>query len=145
MQLLDQTLEQFLNLHCAAGKTKEEKGNKKDGKTNEVLQVIGIARFNPQTNTDVRYPLLLVCVKLSLSLILSLTFSLFSLRDSQYDCLKSLKIRNVFKTLELLTNWMNEGMFDFCSLPFSLKTDMMYKDRDQLRCIANEAKGKGDG
>ena len=70
--------------------------------------------------------------------------SLCSLRDSQYDCLKSLKMRHVFKTLELLTNWMREGMFDFCVLPFSLKTDMRVEDRDHLRSVEKEAEGKGD-
>ena len=39
-------------------------------------------------------------------------------------------MRHVFKTLELLTDWMREGMFDFCVLPFSLKTDMRVEDRD---------------
>ena len=121
--MLDKTLAEFINSRTGSRSPKE------------VLKVIGISRFNNQA--DVRC--VCACVKH-----FTQTHSLCSLRDSQYDCLKSLKMRHVFKTLELLTDWMREGMFDFCVLPFSLKTDMRVEDRDHLRSVEKETEGKGD-
>ena len=68
---------------------------------------------------------------------------LCSLSDLQNDYLINLKMRHVFKTLELLTKWMREGMYDFCALPFSLKTELSKEDRDVLCSIEKEAEGKG--
>ena len=101
----------------------------------EVLKVIGISRFN-QTNADFRCVFIQECFSSNACL-------LSSLRDSQYDCLKNLKMRHVFKTLELLTDWMREGRFDFCILPFTLKVNMKDEDRDNLRSIEENAEGRG--
>ena len=68
---------------------------------------------------------------------------LCSLSDSQNDYLINLKMRHVFETLKLLTKWMREGMYDFCALPFSLKTELSEEDRDVLCSIEKEAEGKG--
>ena len=69
---------------------------------------------------------------------------LCSLSDSQNDYLINLKMRHVFQTLELLTEWMREGMYDFCALPFSLKTELSKEDRDVLCSIKKETEGKGE-
>ena len=53
-------------------------------------------------------------------------------------------MRHVFKTLELLKKWMREGMFDFCVLPFYLKTELREEDRDMVHSIEKKAEGRGD-
>ena len=69
---------------------------------------------------------------------------LCSLSDLQNDYLINLKMRHVFKTLELLTKWMREGTYDFCALPSSLKTELSKEDREILCSIEKEAEGKGE-
>ena len=69
--------------------------------------------------------------------------SFLSLRDSQYNCLKNLKMRHVFKAMELLVDWMKVGMYDFCSLPFSLKEHMSGEDRERLHSIRERTQDKG--
>ena len=53
-------------------------------------------------------------------------------------------MRHVFKALELLTKWIREGMYDFCALPFSLKTELSEEDRDVICLIEKEAESKGE-
>ena len=49
----------------------------------------------------------------------------------------------MFKTLELLAEWMMVGMYDFSILPFSLKVHMSEEDRERLHSVREKQQGKG--
>ena len=65
----------------------------------------------------------------------AIMYYIYSVKKSQYDVLKKLKIKEVFKVLKLLVKWMRLGMYEFSSLPFATKVEMHKEDRTRLRSI----------
>ena len=54
-------------------------------------------------------------------------------------------MRHVFKAMELLAEWMKVGMYDFCTLPFSLKEHMREEDRERLHSVREGKQDTGRG
>ena len=52
-----------------------------------------------------------------------------SFKCSQLACLIKLPMPYVFSCLRQFMMWVDEGFYDFCSLPFTLKTHMTEGDR----------------
>ena len=52
-----------------------------------------------------------------------------SLTPSQFDCFCQLQMKFSSSCLLLFASWVEEGFYDFCSVPFSLKIHMNDLDR----------------
>ena len=67
---------------------------------------------------------------------------LFSLTSSQSHFLLEMKLIHVYKTLELLLEWLELGMYDFCSLPFAMKAHLHVTAEDK-QTLADTVKKQG--
>ena len=56
-----------------------------------------------------------------------------SLKHSQLTCLIELPLPYVFSCLKQFVNWIDEGVYDFCTLPFALKTHMTERDSSFIK------------
>ena len=52
-----------------------------------------------------------------------------NLTTAQLDCLVQLPLTCTVSCMLLFASWVDEGLYDFCNLPFPLKTHMSYEDR----------------
>ena len=57
---------------------------------------------------------------------------LYSLSDTQLVCLSSVRLCFLFSTLELFVRWVEEGLYDFNSLPMALKVHLTEEDSTML-------------
>ena len=57
---------------------------------------------------------------------------IFSLTSSQSHFLLEMKLTHVFMTQKLLLEWLELGMYDFCSLPFAMKAHLTDEDKHTL-------------
>ena len=64
-----------------------------------------------------------------------------TLSPPQIKVLENLPIAMVFTCLQLFIQWLNDGMYDFHTLPFALKTKMSPEDQEALHQIPNKWKG----
>ncbi len=48
----------------------------------------------------------------------------YRITEDQYLCLCSLEIRYVLCVSEIFTHWLISGFYEFCALPFSMKTSL---------------------
>ena len=53
-----------------------------------------------------------------------------------------MKLIHVYKTLELLLEWLELGMYDFCSLPFAMKAHLNVTAEDK-QTLADTVKKQG--
>lgn len=51
-----------------------------------------------------------------------------SLKHSQLSCLTELPLTHVYICLQQFVKWVAEGIYDFCSIPYALKTHMIERD-----------------
>ena len=52
------------------------------------------------------------------------------LAPTQLACMKDLPLRSIHSCLIMFTEWINIGLYDFCTLPFSLKVHMSDVDKE---------------
>ena len=52
------------------------------------------------------------------------------LAPTQLACVKDLPLRSIHSCLIMFTEWINIGLYDFCTLPFSLKAHMSDTDKE---------------
>lgn len=55
-----------------------------------------------------------------------------SLNDSQLKCFIDLPLTSVFSCLQQFVKWVDQGAYDFCSLPFTLKSPMKEEDTHKI-------------
>ena len=68
------------------------------------------------------------------------------LKHSQLDCLVDLPLPTVYSCLRLFVQWVDQGVYDFCNLPLTLKVHLSETDRvfferdlrDQWTGLVNE-------
>ena len=65
-----------------------------------------------------------------------------STSTSQLACLMELPLPSLFCCLQLFASWIRDGVYDFASLPFRVKTHMTYQDLQAIQQISHEWKGK---
>ena len=58
-----------------------------------------------------------------------------SLSSSQLACIVDLPLADIYDCLRRFVHWMDDGAYDFCTLPFSLKTQLSYVDQSSLQQI----------
>ena len=58
-----------------------------------------------------------------------------SLGPSQLACLEELPLPSLYCCLQLFVRWVEDGMYDFCSLPFAVKTHISNQDLQALQQI----------
>lgn len=63
------------------------------------------------------------------------------LTSSQLACVSELRLTCVLSCLELFVQWIEEGVYDFCGLPFPLKTRMSDKDAESIQLIPRDWNG----
>ncbi len=63
------------------------------------------------------------------------------LTASQLACVSDLSLTCVLSGLELFVQWVEEGVYDFCALPFPLKSRLSYQDTQTLQHIPREWNG----
>ena len=68
--------------------------------------------------------------------ILLLIFIYFSringLTKSQCNYLQNIKLVHLYKTLKLLVEWLELGMYDFCSLSFAMKVHLTEESKQAI-------------
>ena len=52
-----------------------------------------------------------------------------SASPSHISCLAELPLPSVYSCLKLFLGWVEEGYYDFCTLPFAFKVHMSYQDK----------------
>ena len=52
------------------------------------------------------------------------------LAPTQLACLRDLPLRSTLRCLLMFTDWVNIGLYDFCTLPFTLKAHMLAMDTE---------------
>ncbi len=55
-----------------------------------------------------------------------------SLSQAQHACLDSLSLDNLFHTRNMFVRWAEEGLYDFCSLPFGVKKHLSESNEQAL-------------
>ena len=55
-----------------------------------------------------------------------------NLTTGQMDCLVQLPLTSTVSAMLLFAGWVNEGFYDFCNLPFPLKTHLSFADRKSV-------------
>ena len=55
-----------------------------------------------------------------------------SLTSFQCSFLHDMKLIHVYKTYQLLVEWLGLGIYDFCSHPFAMKVHLSGEDRQKL-------------
>ena len=57
-----------------------------------------------------------------------------SLKHSQLGSLVKLPLPKVFACLQLFIQWVDQGLYDFCNLPLTLKAHLSKADHDFFDC-----------
>ena len=65
-----------------------------------------------------------------------------STSPSQLACFMELPLPSLFCCLQLFASWIRDGVYDFSTLPFGVKTHMTYQDLQAVQQISIEWKGK---
>ncbi len=55
-----------------------------------------------------------------------------SLSQAQHACLDNLSLDNLFHTRNIFVRWAEDGLYDFCSLPFGVKKHLQSSDEKRL-------------
>ncbi len=61
--------------------------------------------------------------------------------SSQLACIAELPLTSVFSCLQFFVQWVEEGVYDFSGLPFSLKTRIASKDKESIQLIPRDWNG----
>ena len=63
------------------------------------------------------------------------------LTGPQLACLSELPLANLYHCLKIFASWMEEGMYDFATLPYTLKAHLSPEDLSKLRDIPRNWEG----
>lgn len=63
------------------------------------------------------------------------------LTTTQLTCLSDLPLANLYHCLKIFASWMEEGMYDFSTLPYPLKAHLSPDDLATLRAIPHNWEG----
>ena len=66
------------------------------------------------------------------------------LTATQLACLSELPLPNFYHCLKVFAGWMEEGMYDFSTLPYTIKAHMSKEDMSTLRDIPHNWDGMAD-
>ena len=61
---------------------------------------------------------------------------------TQITCLSELPLSSLYFCLKMFAAWMEEGMYDFSTLPYTIKAHLSQQDRDTLKAIPQNWDGK---
>ena len=61
-----------------------------------------------------------------------------SLTQTQITCLTQLQLHCVFSSLKLFDKWMHDGLYDYHTLPFSVKKHMSISDQQSIEQCFDE-------
>ena len=64
-----------------------------------------------------------------------------SLSQAQHVCLDTLTLDSLFHTRNMFVSWAEDGLYDFCSLPFGVKKQMSIADDDKLTQLPGRFEG----
>ena len=67
----------------------------------------------------------------------------YGLTKSQSNFLKNIKLVHLYKTLQLLVEWLELGMYDFCSLSFAMKVHLTEETKHVLQRVLMGTHGLG--
>ena len=65
------------------------------------------------------------------------------LTKPQRKFLEDLLMIDIMKTLQIFVKWLQEGMYDFSSLPFTLKNELEDSHKQKLEALVMEEHNKG--
>ena len=71
----------------------------------------------------------------------SLSLILYSVTQTQHDCLAVLSLSQLFSALRLFVTWAEDGWYDFCSLPYGVKLPMDIRDEETISEIPSHYSG----
>ena len=63
------------------------------------------------------------------------------LNATQLTCLLELPLANLYHCLNIFATWMEDGMYDFATLPYTIKTHLATEDLTTLKSIPHIWKG----
>ena len=65
------------------------------------------------------------------------------LTKSQCYYLQNIKLVHLYKTLQLLVEWLELGMYDFCSLSFAMKVHLTEESKQTIHKTVMSSHGLG--
>lgn len=103
--------------------------------TEDILSHLGV-----QTK---RYILTTCIVTVAIVTYYAFSSRVYGLTKSQCSYLQSIKLVHLCKTLKLLVEWLELGMYDFCSLSFAMKVHLSEKSKHVLHQTLMGSHGLG--
>ena len=67
---------------------------------------------------------------------------ILKLNLSQLTCLSELPLASLYCCLKLFATWMEEGMYDFSTLPYTIKAHLSTEDHTVLKAIPQKWDGE---
>ena len=64
------------------------------------------------------------------------------LTNNQVVCLSELPLVHLYHCLRVFATWMEQGMYDFSALPYTLKTHLQPNDLSTLKAIPTNWEGE---
>ena len=65
-----------------------------------------------------------------------------STSPSQLACLVELPLTSLFYCLQLFASWIRDGVYDFATLPFGVKTCLSSQDQQLIQQVAHKWTGR---
>ena len=65
-----------------------------------------------------------------------------STSPSQLACLVELPLTSLFYCLQLFASWIRDGVYDFATLPFGVKTSLSSRDQQLIQQVAHKWRGR---
>ena len=65
-----------------------------------------------------------------------------STSPSQLACLVELPLTSLFYCLQLFASWIRDGVYDFATLPFGVKTNLSSQDQQLIQQVAHKWTGR---
>ena len=70
---------------------------------------------------------------------LFLLLLLFSLSAHQLSCFLDMKLQYVYHALQVFVQWIEDGYYDFRSLPYATKSHLCAEDEQKLQQLQEQA------
>ena len=68
-----------------------------------------------------------------------------STSPSQLACFVELPLPSLFSCLQLFASWVRDGVYDFATLPFGVKTNLSSQDLQLIQKVPHEWTGREGG
>ena len=101
--------------------------------TKDVLNLLGV-----QTNRYLQIAVIVLVIDVKLS---PMYARVNGLTKSQCNYLLNIKLVHLYKTLQLLVEWLELGMYDFCYLSFTMKVHLTDESKQAI-CQAVRSLGE---